>query len=112
MPTAPQPPTPADIDWSRFAYTLYATDSEYLCNSVMILEALHRLSSRADRVIMYRSEMLRLENAGGSDARLLTKARDEYDAKLVPITVLHRRGADSKLRPPFHVFACLKQTFH
>ncbi|KAJ3469763.1 hypothetical protein MRS44_003910 [Fusarium solani] len=110
MPTMPQPPTAADIDWSRFAYTLYATDSEYLCNSVMILEALHRLSSRADRLIMYRSEMFRLENAGSSDARLLIKARDEYDAKLVPVPVLHRRGADSTWADSYTKLHAFNQT--
>ncbi|KAL6359137.1 hypothetical protein LRP88_07354 [Fusarium phalaenopsidis] len=103
-------PANVDIDWSRFAYTLYATDSEYLCSSVMILEALHRLSSRADRVVMYPSEMLRLENAESSDARLLTKARDDYKAKLVPITVLHRRGADSTWADSYTKLLAFNQT--
>lgn len=88
--------TAADVDWSRFAYTQYVTNSEYLCNSVMFFEALHRLSSRADRVMMYPSRMLESEE-GSPDARLLLKARDEYNVKLVPITVQHRNNADGEL---------------
>lgn len=88
--------TTADVDWSRFAYTQYVTNSEYLCNSVMFFEALHRLSSRADRVMMYPSRMLGSDDDDSSDARLLIKARDEFKVKLIPITVQHRDNADSK----------------
>jgi hypothetical protein len=86
------------VDWSRFAYTQYVTNSDYLCNSIMFFEALHRLSSRADRVIMFPSSMLPSEDAKSRDARLLIKARDEYNVKLVPITLQHRDNADCKLR--------------
>ncbi|PTB52417.1 glycosyltransferase family 8 protein [Trichoderma harzianum CBS 226.95] len=47
-----------DLDWSKYAYTQYATSSEYLCISVMLLERLHHLGSRADRVLMYPTKML------------------------------------------------------
>lgn len=98
-PAAPPPVIPSpgqEVDWSRFAYTQYVTNSEYLCNSVMIFESLHRLGSRADRVMMYPSRMLEKGEDATTDARLLVKARDEYKVKLVPITVQHRQGADSK----------------
>lgn len=87
-----------DADWSRFAYTQYVTSSEYLCNSVMLLERLHDLGSRADRVLMYPAKMLpdpETEDDGGfHDAELLIKARDEYDVKLMPIQVQHRDTLD------------------
>ena len=85
------------VDWSRFAYTQYATDSHYLCNSVMLFERLEHLGSRADRVMMYPSHMVdpRVpESQTGDDARLLTKARDDYKVRLVPVKVQRRDGSD------------------
>ncbi|KAJ5684825.1 uncharacterized protein N7477_001170 [Penicillium maclennaniae] len=38
-----------EIDWSRYAYTTYATSETYLCNAVMVFEALQRFGSRAER---------------------------------------------------------------
>lgn len=82
-----------DVDWSRFAYTQYVTNKDYLCNSVMIFETLYRLGSQADRVMMYPAYMLpdpevaTIETASG---KLLIQARDQYKAKLVPIEVQHR----------------------
>ncbi|KAM0279164.1 hypothetical protein ACHAO9_011827 [Fusarium lateritium] len=79
--------TTSDADWSRFAYTQYVTNSEYLCNSLMFFESLHRLSSRPDRVMMVPSGMLEPEMVNSSDAYLINKARDEYNVKIVPITI-------------------------
>ncbi|KAJ6041356.1 uncharacterized protein N7446_010753 [Penicillium canescens] len=50
------------VDWSRFAYTQYVTNTAYLCNSVMLFETLHRLNSKPDRVMMYPSEFSLDEN--------------------------------------------------
>lgn len=86
--------TGGDVDWSRFAYTQYVTNSDYLCNSVMFFESLHRLNSKADRVMMFPARMLKGEDDESSDARLLIKARDSYNVKLVPITIQHRDNAD------------------
>ena len=87
---------PVGVDWSRFAYIQYATNSDYLCNSLMFFEALHRFSSPADRALMYPSDMLLSEDEGSKDARLLIKARDEYDVKLVPVAIEHREDTDGK----------------
>lgn len=72
-----------DIDWSRFAYVQYATSSTYLCNSMMIVERLHSLGSKADRLIMYSKELS--SDDGGIQETLLTKARDVYGANLKPV---------------------------
>ncbi|KAJ9413487.1 hypothetical protein FOXG_14149 [Fusarium oxysporum f. sp. lycopersici 4287] len=82
-----------NTNWSRFAYAQYVTNSEYLCNSVMLFEALQHLRSRADRVMIYPSHMLASDHKS-SNARLLAKARDKYDVKLVPITVRHKDNTD------------------
>ncbi|KAK3308754.1 glycosyltransferase family 8 protein [Chaetomium strumarium] len=82
------------VDWSRFAYTQYVTDSHYLCNSVMLFERLQHVRSRADRMLMYPLYMYNPDTAWDSivsdNARLVIKARDEYGTQLVPIEVQYR----------------------
>lgn len=91
---------PENVDWSHFAYTQYATNAPYLCNSVMLFERLHRLGSRAERLLMYPS---RFEvSANGTDGQswesgLLRKARDEYNVKLKPVEVVQRDSQDGRL---------------
>lgn len=84
------------VDWSRYAYTQYATDRSYLCNSVMIFEALHRLGTKADLVLMYPSKFLVSENDSSREARLLRFARDNYGVKLKPIEVIMKGGGGGK----------------
>lgn len=92
------PKTNNDTDWSKFAYIQYATSSEYLCNAVMLLQSLHHLGSRADRVLMYPEKMLSdpedIYGGGFEEGELLVKARDEYGVKLVPIQVQHKDTVD------------------
>ena len=74
------------VDWSRYAYSQYATNSAYLCNSVMIFEALSRLGSRADRVLFYPEEWdTEIAGTKDRDSQLLVKARDWYNVKLIPM---------------------------
>lgn len=87
------------IDWSRFAYVQYVTNEVYLCNSLMIFEALQRLGSNAERLMMYPSHML-APTAKESDThagQLLIKARDEYKVTLRPIEIQRRNGSDGKI---------------
>lgn len=86
------------LDWSRFAYVQYATNPAYLCNSVMVFEILHRLNSKADRLLMYPSdyEIDGDPETESSNSRLLRKARDQYDVKLKAIAVQRRNSADGK----------------
>ncbi|PYH90397.1 nucleotide-diphospho-sugar transferase [Aspergillus ellipticus CBS 707.79] len=81
-------------DWSRFAYVQYVTTTAYLCNSVMIFEALHRMNSKADRLLLYPDEFP--IEGDSTESRLLRKARHEYGVKLVPIKVQsqHKNGGD------------------
>jgi alpha-N-acetylglucosamine transferase len=99
-----------NVDWSRFAYTQYVTNSEYLCNSVMFFESLHRLNSQADRVAMFPSRMMPTEDADSDDARLLRKARDSYNVTLVPITVQHKNNADMTWADSFTKLLAFNQT--
>ncbi|KAI4730380.1 nucleotide-diphospho-sugar transferase [Aureobasidium sp. EXF-10728] len=81
------PGTGMKVDWSKFAYTQYVTNENYLCNSLMVFETLHRLGSKAERVMMY-PEQWSLEFVS-PESSLLRKAQDDYNAKLVPIHVQH-----------------------
>ncbi|KAI5271371.1 nucleotide-diphospho-sugar transferase [Aureobasidium subglaciale] len=84
------PGSHVETDWSKFAYVQYVTRQDYLCNSVMIFETLHRLGSRAERLMMYPEEWS-LTNSS-SEAVLLRKARDEYKVNVLPIHVQHYDG--------------------
>jgi hypothetical protein len=83
-----------NVDWSRFAYTQYVTTSVYLCNSVMAFEALQRLGSKADRVLMYPRTWSPDEDS--ETGKLTRLARDKYGAKLIPIEV-QVGGQDGKI---------------
>ncbi|KAJ5575969.1 hypothetical protein N7535_002895 [Penicillium sp. DV-2018c] len=98
------------VNWSRFAYTQYVTNTAYLCNSVMLFETLHRLNSKPDRVMMYPSEFSLDENSAEPESRLLRKARDEYNVKLVPIKVRSRPSGDDTWAESFTKLLAFNQT--
>ncbi|RYP65324.1 hypothetical protein DL769_006339 [Monosporascus sp. CRB-8-3] len=116
-PYCPNPRvSPSDdgqTDWSRFAYTQYVTNHAYLCNSVMIFETLHRLKSKADRVMMYPEGMMDPAETDpeSEEARfLLVKARDQYNVKLVPVAVQRKSGADDTWAESFTKLLAFNQT--
>ena len=91
---APIPVTDASIIWSDFAYVQYVTNSNYLCNSLMIFEALRRHGTRADLLMLYPQKWKVPKDILDDDApptdyegTLLAQARDQYHAKLNPIQV-------------------------
>lgn len=83
-------PTDGSVDWSQFAYCQYVTNEAYLCNSLMIFEALVRLEAKAERVMLYPEEWMVGDSS--SAGKLLAKARDEYGVALVPIHVQRFAG--------------------
>ncbi|KAL9090313.1 MAG: hypothetical protein Q9165_005346 [Trypethelium subeluteriae] len=81
-------------DWSKFAYSQYATDSATLCNAVMVFEALDRLGSKADRVLLYPEQWdLTVEGPKDRDSQLLNLAKDTYNVKLHPVQLLAIAGS-------------------
>lgn len=86
------------IDWSRFAYVQYVTNTAYLCNSVMLFETLHRLGSKADRLMMYPSSY-EVDGSNSEESKLLRKARDQYGVKLMPIEIQRRASGDGESIP-------------
>ncbi|KAK2592545.1 N-acetylglucosaminyltransferase [Conoideocrella luteorostrata] len=78
----------------------------------MLFEILNRLGSRAERLMMYPSNMLPPDASTGNsdDARLLIKARDEYKVRLRPIQVQHRSGSDPTWADSFTKLLAFNQT--
>lgn len=77
-----------NVDWSHYAYSQYATDSAYLCNAVMVFEALSRLGSKADRILLYPQEWdTDISDDSDRDSQLLVKAREYYNVKLIPVDI-------------------------
>jgi hypothetical protein len=76
--------------WSDFAYVQYVTNPSYLCNSLMIFEALRRHNTKAELLMMY-PQQWQLPAKVAADAefetKLLVKARDEYNVRMAPIQV-------------------------
>ncbi|KAH8601333.1 nucleotide-diphospho-sugar transferase [Bisporella sp. PMI_857] len=90
------PPSPAevaergkDVDWGKMAYALYVTNTEYLCNALMIFEALHRLGSKASRVMLYPEGMSMITPS--AESNLLQKARHDFGVRLVPVKIQERQ---------------------
>lgn len=79
-------------DWRKYAYSLYATDAENLCNAVMIFDDLRQYGSKAERLLLY-ADTLDVNDGESREGRLLAKARDELNVKLQPVKVLHQESA-------------------
>jgi hypothetical protein len=92
-PTLPKNSTDLRINWSNYAYSVYATDSTNLCHAVMILEALSRFGSKADRVLFYPDHWdTKVDSATDRDSQLLGLAHGTYKAKLHPVKPLTVAG--------------------
>lgn len=94
------------IDWTRYAYTQYVTDETYLCNSVMVFEALDRLGSRADRILFYPDHWDTIVSSERDRlSQLLNLARDHYKVQLEPVKMesLREHNAGMSLRFYFGV---------
>lgn len=75
-----------NIDWHHYAYSQYATDQHYLCNSLMIFDSLERLGSKADRILFYpKTWDLDVSSSKDRTSQLLVLARDRYKVKLKPV---------------------------
>lgn len=85
-----------NINWSNYAYSLYATDSTTLCHTLLLFDALARFGSKADRVLFYPEYWdTRVEDSKDRDSQLLVLARDKYKVKLQPVKLLVVEGRTS-----------------
>jgi len=90
---SPDGGTTLRINWARYAYSLYASDSATLCHAILIFNALAKYGSKADRVLFYpRSWDTIISDSKDRDSQLLVMARDKYKVKLQPISLLSAGG--------------------
>lgn len=77
------------VDSRKHAYVMYATDDHNLCNAYMVFESLHRLGSKADRVLLFNPQWA-TEAQGGKERSsvLLTRAEKRFKVKLKPVQLL------------------------
>lgn len=100
--------TTETIDWTQYAYVQYVTNHNYLCNSVMIFEALHRLQSKADLLMMYPSTWDLISNT--TEATLLRNASAAYNVILQPVHIQHLDGGDATWADSFTKLLAFNQT--
>ncbi|KAK5708834.1 hypothetical protein LTR17_020321 [Elasticomyces elasticus] len=95
------------IDWSRYAYAQYVTNSAYLCNAIMIFISLRTLGVCADLLMMHPEDWF-----AGNDTvsgRLLLQA-SELGVRLAPVRVQHLEGGDSTWADSFTKLLAFNQT--
>lgn len=103
------------IDWSRFAYVQYVTATEHVCNSVMVFESLHRLGSKADRVLLYPREWGPVDGPSwkaldSKATAILAKAKDKYHVKLRPVDLIKQKGQEPTWEAGFTKLLAFNQT--
>lgn len=98
------------IDWTQYAYCQYVTDIEYLCNSLMIFESLHRLGSKADRVLLYPQVWELYPKVKTWQSMFLKKAQDDYKVHIVPVRVQHFESGEGTWADSFTKLLAFKQT--
>jgi hypothetical protein len=73
--------------FKRFAYSQYTTDTQSLCNSLMVFESLEKLGSRAERVLLYPKIWLEATD-DHINWQLLHKAESQFGVNLIPVNLL------------------------
>jgi alpha-N-acetylglucosamine transferase len=102
---------PGSVDWCQFACVQYVTNEHYLCNSLMMLEPLQKLGSKADRVMLHPSGWSSLASTNRT-RQLLNQARDMYGTKLMPVEVVSRtnEGVESTWAESYTKLLAFRQT--
>jgi alpha-N-acetylglucosamine transferase len=98
------------IDWTRFAYVQYVTDKEYLCNSLMMFESLHRLGSKADRVLLYPQQWELHPKPPTWESIFLKQAQDDYKVRIFPVNPQYAESGDVTWAESFTKLLAFKQT--
>jgi alpha-N-acetylglucosamine transferase len=98
------------IDWTKYAYVQYVTDKEYLCNSLMMFEALNRLGSKADRVLLYPEVWELYPKTQTWESKFLRQAQDDYQVHIVPVRPQYSETGKGTWADSFTKLLAFKQT--
>lgn len=80
------------VDWSKFAYVLYATSSSHMCNSMMIFAELRAFQTRAELVLLVNRDFLLKPNEFPEEHKILTEFAQNYNVILKPTTLTQIGG--------------------
>jgi len=80
------------IDWSKFAYVLYATSSSHMCNSMMIFAELRKFNTKAELVLLVNRDFLLNPEDFPNENKILTQFSENYKVKLKPTTITQIGG--------------------
>ncbi|KAK2625081.1 hypothetical protein QTJ16_005450 [Diplocarpon rosae] len=76
----------------------------------MLFETLHRLGSKADRLMMYPASMHPDPASPSKESQLLLKAQQQFNAKLMPIEIQHRSEGDPTWADSYTKLLAFNQT--
>jgi alpha-N-acetylglucosamine transferase len=82
------------VDWTRYAYVLYATSSSHMCNAMMIFAELRKFNTQAQLVLLVRNEFLTDREHFQHEYTTLTDFANSYNVILKPTEVI-QIGGDS-----------------
>jgi alpha-N-acetylglucosamine transferase len=83
------------VNWSRFAYALYATSESFMCNVMMKFAELRKHGSRASMVMLVNQEYLDEVNSP-TQFKMLTEFSKKYSVKLKSTKVIQLKGNPNK----------------
>lgn len=72
------------VDWSKYAYILYATSAAHLCNSFMIFAELRQYGSQADMVLVVNEKFLNDRETYPDEYRQLEEQKLKLNLKYKP----------------------------
>ncbi|EHK21840.1 glycosyltransferase family 8 protein [Trichoderma virens Gv29-8] len=102
--------------YPRFAYAQYATDIDYLCNSVINFNRLKRFGAKYDLVLIFPKawDQEALQSANTREAKAIEKLRaSDLNIVFRPFDILSTDKGDSTWRDSltkFHAFALIEYT--
>ena len=97
------------IDWTRYAYVQYVTEKEYLCNSLMMFESLHRLGSKAERVLLYPQQWELNPKPATWESKFLRQAQHQYKVHIKPVRPQYTESGDGTWAESFTKLLAFKE---
>ncbi|KAH3681676.1 hypothetical protein WICPIJ_007364 [Wickerhamomyces pijperi] len=76
---------PSKVNWSKYAYVLYATSGAHLCNSFMVFSELRKYGSKADMVLIVNEDFLNKPDDYPQEYKELTEMKDKLQLKYSPV---------------------------